>query len=71
MMPCTRIPLINFKYCNTSERGNDAICLSVCEILLQVTVNFRVPSSTDKQFVNQQIPKEKTKQYSMILNVIL
>ena len=33
-------------------------------------MNFRVPSTTDKQFVNQQIPKEKAKQHSIILNVI-
>ena len=34
-------------------------------------MNFRVPSITDNQFVNQQIPKEKTKQHSIILNVIV
>ena len=71
MMPCDRIWLINLSFCNTSARGKDEICLSVCEILLQVTVNFRVPPSTDKQFVNQQIPREKkqnnTVSYSMLL----
>ena len=73
MMPCDRVSLINLSYCNTSARGNDGICLSVCEILLQVTVNCRVPSTTDMQFVNQQIPidKQKTKQHSVILNDIV
>ena len=70
-MPSDRIRLINLWYCSTSARGNDEICLSVCEILLQVTVHFRVPPSTDKQFVNQQISREKTKQHSIILNVIV
>ena len=70
-MPCDRIWLINLSYCNTSARGNDELCLSVCEIILQGIVNFRVPSLTDKQSVNEQIPKEKTKQHSIILNVIV
>ena len=69
-MPCDRIWLINLSYCNTSARGNDELCLSVCEIILQGTVNFRVPSLTDKQSVNEQILREKTKQHSIILNVI-
>ena len=70
-MPCDRIWLINLSYCNTSARGNDELCLSVCEIILQGTLNFRVPLSTDKQSVNEQIPKEKTKQHNIILNVIV
>ena len=71
MMPCDRVSLINLSYCVASARGNDGLCLSVCEILLQVTVNFRVPSTTDMQFVNPQIPKEKSKQHSIILYVIV
>ena len=63
MMPCDRIWLINLSYCNTSARGNDEMCLSLCEIILQGTVNFRVPLSTDKQSVNEQIPENKTTQY--------
>ena len=46
-------------------------CLSVCEIILQGTVNVRVPLSTDKQSVYEQIPKEKTKQHIIKLNVIV
>ena len=34
-------------------------------------MNFRVRSTTDKQSVNPQIPKEKSKQHSIILNVIV
>ena len=68
MMPCDRIWLINLSFCNTSTRGNNEICLSVCEII----VNFRVPSTTDTQSVNEQIliDKQKTKQHSVILYVI-
>ena len=68
MMPCDKMCLINLSFCNTSARGNDELCLSVCEII----VNFPVPSTTDKQSVNQQIPidKQKTKQPSVILYVI-
>ena len=57
MMPCDRIWLINLSSCNTSARGTDEICLSGCEII----VNFRVPSTTDKQSVNEQIPIDKQK----------
>ena len=75
-MSCDRIWLINLSYCNTIARGNDEICLSVYEIFLQVTVNFRVPPSTDKQSVNEQIPigqkkKPGPKQQSVILYVII
>ena len=67
-MPCDRIWLINLSFCNTSARGKDEICLSGCEII----VNFRVPSTTDTQSVDEQIliDKQKTKQHSVILYVI-
>ena len=74
-MPCYTIWLVNLSYCNTSARGKDEICLSVYEILLLVTVNFRVPLSTDKQSVNDQIPiykkTNKPKQQSVTLYVII
>lgn len=66
-MYCERGWQMNLSHSYTIAKGHDEICASEWETFQEVTVKIRVPSTSVKRFVNQQILKEKIQQHSITL----